>query len=213
MSRRLNFLFYILHENSDALIRNVFDEQRRNPAKGDWVLSVLDDLEKLNIDKTFDDIELMEKESFKTLVREAVKQKAFEYLTQTQAAKSKGKEITYNDISLQPYLKPNKYLSIKEKAFIFSARTRMLELKCNYKSNQTSLSCRKCNDKDEDQKHLLDCPELDQTTLSLRNTPCYEDLFTGNVENLSVIGLTLMSRYQLFRATNAQWGSQIVRTH
>ena len=79
MSRRLNFLFYILHENNDTLIRNVFDEQRRNPSKGDWVLTILDDLDKLNIDMTLDNIELMEKESFKTLVRETVEEKAFEF--------------------------------------------------------------------------------------------------------------------------------------
>ena len=103
---------------------------------------------------------------------------------------------------MQPYLRPNKFLSIKEKAFIFSARTRMLELKCNFKSNKTSLNCRKCDFKEENQKHLLQCPELEQTTISLIDTPCYEDLFNSNVENVSVIGLTLMSRYQLFKTTN-----------
>ena len=122
-SRRLNFLFYILHENNDSLIRNVFDAQRKSPLKGDWVNTVKEDLESLNIDQTFEDIEQMEKESFKTLVRERVRQTAFEHLKQTQASMSKGKEIVYKDLSLQLYLKPNSNLSIKDKAFIFSART------------------------------------------------------------------------------------------
>ena len=108
-SRRLNFLFYILHENNDALIRNVFDAQRKSPLKGDWVNTVKEDLESLNIDQTFEDIEQMEKESFKTLVRERVRQTAFEHLKQTQASMSKGKEIVYKDLSLQSYLKPNSY--------------------------------------------------------------------------------------------------------
>ena len=203
-SRRLNFLFYILHENNDALIRNVFDAQRKSPLKGDWVNTVKEDLESLNIDKTFEDIEQMEKESFKTLVRERVRHTAFEHLKQTQASMSKGKEIVYKDLSLQSYLKPNSYLSIKDKAFIFSARTRMLELKCNFKTNQVNLTCRKCGNQDEDQKHLLECPELSDLSVvpNTERIPCYGDLFSNDVKMVSIIGKSLMYKYHVFKSTN-----------
>ena len=203
-SRRLNFLFYILHENNDALIRNVFDAQRKSPLKGDWVNTVKEDLESLNIDQTFEDIEQMEKESFKTLVRERVRHTAFEHLKQTQASMSKGKEIVYKDLSLQSYLKPNSYLSIKDKAFIFSARTRMLELKCNFKTNQVNLTCRKCGNQDEDQKHLLECPELSDLSVvpNTERIPCYGDLFSNDVKMVSIIGKSLMYKYHVFKSTN-----------
>ena len=36
-SRRLNFLKYILNQNETSIVKQVFNEQKLNPLKGDWV--------------------------------------------------------------------------------------------------------------------------------------------------------------------------------
>ena len=47
--RRLIFLHYILNEKDDSLIHRCFDAQMRKPCKNDWILSVYEDLEELEI--------------------------------------------------------------------------------------------------------------------------------------------------------------------
>ena len=48
-SRRLNFLWYLLNEKDDSMLKEFFRAQCESPVKGDWVLTVLDDLCELGI--------------------------------------------------------------------------------------------------------------------------------------------------------------------
>ena len=68
-ARRLNFLKYILNQNQTLLVKQVFNEQKLNPKRGDWVKDVEKDLKKLKICLTYDEITSMSKSSFKTLVK------------------------------------------------------------------------------------------------------------------------------------------------
>ena len=54
--RRLGFLFYILNQNKNSMINRVFESQRRNKTKKDWVTTVLSDLEVLKWNINLDDI-------------------------------------------------------------------------------------------------------------------------------------------------------------
>ena len=40
MSRRLDFLRYILNEGGDSLLRIFITAQRESPVRGDWVMKV-----------------------------------------------------------------------------------------------------------------------------------------------------------------------------
>ena len=84
MSRRLNFLYYILHEEESSLIYQFLETQSKNPSKSDWVKTVNDDLKYLEIQLNFEDIKKTSKTTFKQLVKEKVKTKAFLYLTDLQ---------------------------------------------------------------------------------------------------------------------------------
>ena len=46
MSRRLNFLWYILQQKPNSLLNKFFSAQLANPKNGDWVLTVKNDLGK-----------------------------------------------------------------------------------------------------------------------------------------------------------------------
>ena len=196
MSRRLNFLHYILNQPTDSLLRNVFDAQVDNPIGGDWVTQVEMDIRDLKLSLTFDQIKTIPKEQFKKLVKEKVKIRSFEFLTRIQATHSKSKNIVYKNLGLQTYLGPDSSLTIKEKSLIFSARARMLDVKANFKVGRTDLNCRKCHKAEETQRHLLECSELNDNSLMLgSNIPKYEDLFSTDLDKVEVIGRILLKKF------------------
>ena len=47
MSRRLNFLWYLVHQKEDSLLSNFFRAQCEDPIRGDWVSQVRADMESL----------------------------------------------------------------------------------------------------------------------------------------------------------------------
>ena len=114
----------------------------------------------------------------------ALKVTTFQYLLNLKDSHSKTRNLAYSDLSLQDYLKPSCIMSIKEKSFIFSARCRMIEVKCNFKTGKTDLSCRKCKKEPESQQHILDCPEL----LKKPSDMDYLDLFGKNLDKLISVG-------------------------
>ena len=54
--RRLSNLHYILNEDSQSMIQRFFEVQLKNRIKTDWVSTVLEDLEKLKIKLSLDEI-------------------------------------------------------------------------------------------------------------------------------------------------------------
>lgn len=70
MSRRLNFLWYILQQKPNSLLNKFFSAQLANPKNGDWVLTVKNDLVDLQIDLNFDDIQRLSKSKFKNIIKE-----------------------------------------------------------------------------------------------------------------------------------------------
>ena len=196
MSRRLNFLHYILNQPTDSLLRNVFDAQVNNPIGGDWVTQVEMDIKDLQLSLSFDQIRNIPKEQFKKIIKEKVKTKSFELLTKIQATHSKSKNIVYKKLGLQTYLSSDSSLTIKEKSFIFSARARMIDVKANFKVGKTNLRCRKCLKEEETQRHLLECPELmDNSVMIGSDIPKYEDLFSTDVDKVEVIGRILLQKF------------------
>ena len=59
--RRLMFLYYILHEDPKSMIFKFFEAQRKNPTRKDWVTTIKNDLEELNINLQFEEIMKMKK--------------------------------------------------------------------------------------------------------------------------------------------------------
>ena len=110
--------------------------------------------------------------------------------------------MKYKNLELQDYLKSKNKMNIKEKSFIFGARSRMLQVKCNFKIGQSDLKCRECFQSDEDQQHLLVCPALaDNSVLDAGYLPQYQDLYSDNTERIENIGKILMTKFKLFNST------------
>ena len=102
MSRRLNFLHYILNEDDDSLLKRFFTAQRESPLKGDWVTTVTEDMQELGIDLTMEEIAATSKLRFKEIVKNRVEKKALQYLIKLKESHSKAKNIKHDNIQLQP---------------------------------------------------------------------------------------------------------------
>ena len=202
MSRRVNFLHYILNEDENSLIYKFLMAQSKNPGKNDWVTTVNEDLKKLDIQLNFEGIRKTSKSSFKKLVKEKVRIKAFHYLTQLQSTHSKSKDLKYSELELQDYLKPDNNMTIKEKTFIFAARSRMINVSCNFKNGKSDLMCRKCKLEEEDQRHLLVCPKLSEQMALCCKLINYDDLHGSDTSKLEVIGKILLEKYHLLLTEN-----------
>ena len=92
-SRRLNFLYYILNESEESTLRRCFEIQSRAPVRGDWALSVREDLNDLKIKYSFSEIKQMTKTQFRKIVSDSVQKQAFIYLTEKKLCQSKIKHI------------------------------------------------------------------------------------------------------------------------
>ena len=196
MGRRLNYLWYLLNEEEDALIRRFLQAQIDSPIKGDWILTVRENLAHLDINMTLEEVCATSKNAFKNIVKEALQKKSLEYLQSLQQMHSKSKNLKYSSIALQPYLAPSDLkLSIQEKQFLFSARSRMLDVLCNYKDGKKTLQCRACDKFPEDQPHLIQCEKLSGNDVT-ENLPNYDDIFSDNVNQLAKIGRLLKTKHE-----------------
>ena len=71
-----------------------------------------------------EDIKNTGKEEFKSIVKNAVKQSTLEYLLKIKEKHSKTKDLTYESLELQPYLRAccEASMTIIQKQFLFAAR-------------------------------------------------------------------------------------------
>ena len=66
-----------------------FKIQSQKPSKGDWCLTVQDDLETLEINLTEEEIQTISEYSFKKVVNTQIKKETFLYLTKLKESHSK----------------------------------------------------------------------------------------------------------------------------
>ena len=67
--RRLNYLKYILDQESDSMLFKVFEKQSQKRTKKDWITTALADLELLDLTVTFAEIQEMNKLKWKSMVK------------------------------------------------------------------------------------------------------------------------------------------------
>ena len=124
------------------------------------------DLAELEISMSFEEIEGISKDAFKVIVKKNVKKATLEYLKKLQQTHSKAKNLTYDELDLQLYLKSGtSKMTIKENSFAFALRSRTIDVSCNKLQGKSNVKCRLGCDQDESQPHLLHCSALRDSTL------------------------------------------------
>ena len=187
MSRRVMFYHYILHEDKNSLLYKFYKSQCRNPVKGDWCLTVAEDLETLKIDLSEQKIEKFSEYSFKKLVNASIKKEAFKYLDNIKSTHTKVLHIPHKNLEIQDYLKSADN-SPDLARFAFLCRSRMLEVGANFKQGQKFPICPVCKiDTEYDsQYHLMVCTRLNDNVVTSHTIPEYDDLFKTELEKKMV---------------------------
>ena len=126
----------------------------------------------------------MKRNKFISLLDEAIKKKALEYLLKMRG--NKGKEILYSEIQMAIYLKPNdEGLTIADKRYIFAIRNRMIYLQTNFPSNKNrDENCKNCGER-ETTKHVYLCDQNKENKEN--NIIQYEEIFGENLKNMKKV--------------------------
>ena len=179
---RLLFLKYLLEENPDSLTFKFLKLQLETPTRGDWASSCLRDLQELQINLSFEQIKKLSKKQFNIMVKEAIKERALEYLLSKR--KIKGQEIEYQELKMAEYLLPGyEEISIKEQQSIFSIRNRMVQIYENFPSMNKKEFCQ-CK-KEETMKHIYDYENFHENKDIEK--PNFEQIFRENVREQIII--------------------------
>ena len=102
---------------------------------------------------------------------------------------TKGSNLKYEHFEMQDYFLPNT-MTIKQCNLLFSLRSRMVTVRCNYRHSYSSLTCQVCEDPEQldSQVHILECKELlKNETILVKNKISYSDLFSTDVQKQAEI--------------------------
>ena len=180
--RRLSFLYYILQEDPKSLVYRFFETQRKNRTKNDWVTTILRDLEELKLNLNFDEIKAMKKSSFVNLLKQSIVKKSLEELNKKKESHSKVMGLEHKFLKMKRYfLSSNVKASKEEIQMVFKLRSRVTDLKTNFKNMYESYECTACGNEEESQKHILECRELLKRNKDIKENPVYEKIFEGNI--------------------------------
>ena len=194
--RRLMFLHYLLNEDDDSMINKFLMSQTRSPCKNDWTKTIEKDLNFLEIYLSYEEIRNCSENQFRTFVDQTCKKKALEHLTTLKLKHSKVLDIKHSSLKMQSYFEPENVWSVQLSKFIFQARTRMTDVKCNFKEKHTGegLECELGCKEQDSQQHLLNCEKISETSVSENKIAKYDDLLFPNVETQKKVGAVMMER-------------------
>ena len=182
--RRMNFLYYLIHQKSDSMIKRIFEKQSRNRTPKDWITTVLKDIEELELNVTFEEIKQMSKQGWKNMVKASIKDKTFQTLEAVKQNHSKVRKLKHEKLELQSYFKPNKQVCSKEDIeMIFKLRSNMTNVKMNSKYLHETYECTMCSIEEESSEHIYLCNEIwNIKGKNKENIPNYESILNGSMK-------------------------------
>ena len=108
MSKRLKFLKYLLDENDDSMIRKVYETQKSESRKGDFVHQIKADMKEIGLEIKDTEIIKYNKTKWSKTVNEKIEKAALKELIIENETKTKTKYLQYKTLDMQGYLKVNK---------------------------------------------------------------------------------------------------------
>ena len=188
MRRSLIYLQHIMKQKESYLIKKFFLTQIKSLKKKDWGKTVLEDFQHLEINLSFEDIEEMPVETYKTMLKKKIRNKSLEYLLNKRNTRNgKGMELTYTQLTMQNYLYTEDIdISNEERKFILQLRTKMcFRIKTHFRNMHQSVLCGGCFLEESTTKHTLECKNLLGRNELVTYLPNIEDLY-GEDENNQV---------------------------
>jgi hypothetical protein len=112
-----------MKRSEEELTKRVYNAQKENPIKGDWIQYLKEDFKYIKEDINETEAKEKTKHEYKTLIKKKVRQQVFLVLKVVQQSHSKVKEIKYNRFQTQEYMM-TPLLTNQEVSTLFSLRTR-----------------------------------------------------------------------------------------
>jgi hypothetical protein len=188
MRKRLMYLWKILHSEESELIKRVYKSQALSPHQGDWVRLVEQDMVKLKLNLSKEEITLLSKQKFKTIIDMKIERYALIELNKMKAKHSKSGYLKSSSFQQASYLVDSNF-SKKEAQLLFKLRSKSIDAKLNFQKEENAQFqenlCRTCHLFPESQGHLLQCPEIvpKLKLLSLENCSVDENWMYSNINN------------------------------
>ena len=106
--------------------------------------------------------------------------------------------LNHTKLKMQNYLKANKLKISQELAqTVFKMRSRMEEVKIDFRGKYENLECGVCKEVEESQKHIIECREILKMKENDGKTPDYENLFGENVKKQVEIAKTFTENLKI----------------
>ena len=199
--RRLLFLYYILNEPSNSLVHSFLMAQLKSRNKKDWVTTVIKDLEELEIKLSFEEIRLMKKSNFQTLVKTKINEYAFKSLEKEKLSHSKVNKVNHKMLQLRTYFVPNEMKASKEEIqTIFKLRCRMTNLKTNMKGINENVECPLCEGEgaEDSQEHVIqECKSIENKNQDKSEMINYDDIYKNDALKLIEIGRKFITKMKI----------------
>ena len=140
-------------------------------------------MDELKIEISIDDIKDMKKSSFKRMIDERTEEKCLNDLNDIKSRHSKVVNVEHSKLQMRNYFKPNGINQSKEEIqLIFKLRSRMTDIKMNFKGIYDQLKCNAWEKEEESQEHIIKCEELLKRNEEVVLVPVYGKIFNGNVK-------------------------------
>ena len=174
MKRKLAFLQYILKEEKNSMIYQVFQATLENPLKNDFVSTCQKYMKNLDINLSFEEIEKMSKYSFKKVLKEKTTCAAFKYLTGQKISQKKISDIKYLKLEMQPYLADGDR-NTKLSKLVFKARGMTLDIKLQKRWKYDDILCSGCAVNEESGEEIFSCSSYGENTENISYSWFYRD--------------------------------------
>ena len=109
----------IVKRSDHELIKRVYNAQRDDPVKRDWVNILKEDFKFIGEEVNEEEAKVTTKIEYKKRIRNKVRQKVFDELKQIKETHSKVRNIHYEQFKIQEYMKSN-CLTNNEISLLFS---------------------------------------------------------------------------------------------
>ena len=173
--RRFMYLWQILSRDTNELIRKIYDAQKCNLNKGDWVQIMLDEREKYGLLESDETIAKMSQETYRNHVKKKVYSHAVEYLHDLASPHSKSENLKNENFQRQPYFSDRRF-SKEDVQLLFRLRTKMVDCKANFRNQYRNiLTCRICKATEsiENEDHILTCSVLNDEEYDVQFSNVY----------------------------------------
>ena len=159
-TRRLMYWWHLTNLNKTELLYKFYTAQTLKTNHGDWVEQLEKDKKELNLQLTDDDVRTFSQEQFRKVIQEKIELAAGKFLVEQQNSHSKSENLKFEGFKPASYL-TSRNLTTKEVQTLFNLRSRMIDVKANFRSaNLDNLWCKLCLLFPETQQHLLECPDV-----------------------------------------------------